>query len=82
MPMERQPEPQRKAQRRCLRNLTTTKNQLAHSTNSGSHKRQISSESFNSMLVEKLDMFAAALKDDGPKLPSSAEVLNTLEDVE
>jgi hypothetical protein len=34
------------------------------------------------MLAEKLDMFAAALKDDGPKLPSSAKVLDTLEDVE
>jgi hypothetical protein len=52
------------------------------SMNSGSHKRQRSSESFNSMLAEKLDMFAAALKDDGPKFPSSTEVLDALEDVE
>jgi hypothetical protein len=52
------------------------------STNSGSHKRQRSSEPFNSMLAEKLNMFAATLKDDGPKLPSSAEVLDTLEDIE
>jgi hypothetical protein len=34
------------------------------------------------MLAEKLDIFAAALKDDTPKLPSSAEVLEVLQNVE
>jgi hypothetical protein len=34
------------------------------------------------VLAEKLDMFAAALKDDTPKLPSSAKVLETLQNVE
>jgi hypothetical protein len=62
--------------------LDNNKEPVGSSTNSGSHKRQRSSESFNSMLAEKLDMFTAALKDDGPKLPSSAEVLDALEDVE
>jgi hypothetical protein len=62
--------------------LDNNKEPAGSSTNSGSHKRQRSSESFNSMLAKKLDMFAAALKDDGPKLPSSAEVLDALEDIE
>jgi hypothetical protein len=34
------------------------------------------------MLAKKLDMFAAALKDDTPKLSSSAEVLEALQNVE
>jgi hypothetical protein len=62
--------------------LDNNKEPAGSSTNSSSHKRQRSSKSFNSMLVEMLDMFAAALKDDGPKLPSSAKVLDALEDVE
>jgi hypothetical protein len=62
--------------------LDNNKKPAGSSTNSGSYKRQRSSLSFNSMLAEKLDMFAATLKDDGPKLPSSAEVLDALEDIE
>jgi hypothetical protein len=55
--------------------LDSNKDSAGSSTNSGSHKRQRLGDSFSSMLVEKLDMFAATLKDDTPKLPSSAEVL-------
>jgi hypothetical protein len=62
--------------------LDNNKEPAGSSTNSGSYKRQRSSLSFNSMLAEKLDIFAATLKDDGPKLPSSAEVLDALEDIE
>jgi hypothetical protein len=58
--------------------LYSNKDPAGSSTNSGSHKRQRLGDSFNSMLTEKLDMFAAALKDDTPKLPSSAEVLEAL----
>jgi hypothetical protein len=59
--------------------LDNNKDPIGSSTNSGSHKRQRSGDSFNSMLTEKLDMFAAALKDDTPKLTSSHEVLEALE---
>jgi hypothetical protein len=45
-------------------------------------KRQRLDDSFNSMWCEKFDMFKSALKDDGPKLPSSAEVLAALQEVE
>jgi hypothetical protein len=31
---------------------------------------------------DKFDMLTSALKDDGPKLPSSAEVLAALQEVE
>jgi hypothetical protein len=34
------------------------------------------------MWCEKFDMLTAALKDDGPKLPSSVEVLVTLQEVD
>jgi hypothetical protein len=71
-----------KSSNEMSKEVDNNKEPVGSGTNSGSHKRQRSSESFNSMLVEKLDMFAAALKDDGPKLPSSAEVLDALEDVE
>jgi hypothetical protein len=36
-------------------------------------KRQRLDDSFNSMWCEKFDMLRSALKDDGPKLPSSAK---------
>jgi hypothetical protein len=62
--------------------LDNNKEPAGSSSNSSSHKRQRSSDSFNSMLAEKLDMFVVALKDDGPKLPSSAEVLDALEGIE
>jgi hypothetical protein len=58
--------------------LDSNKDPAGSSTNSGSHKRQRLGDSFSSMLAEKLDMFAATLKDDTPKLPSSAEVLEAL----
>lgn len=45
-------------------------------------KRQRSDDSFNSLWSEKLDVIAAALKDDTPKLPSSAEVLAALNEIE
>jgi hypothetical protein len=62
--------------------LDNNKDPACSSTNSDSHKRQRSGDSFNSMLDEKLDMFAGALKDDTPKLPSSAKVLEALQNVE
>jgi hypothetical protein len=71
-----------KSSKEMDKELDNNKDPAGTSMNSGSHKRQRSSDSLNSMLAEKLDMFAAALKDDGPKLPSSAKVLDTLEDVE
>jgi hypothetical protein len=47
-------------------------------TTSGSSKRQRPNDSFNSMWSKKLDMFAAVLKDNAPKLPPSSEVLAAL----
>jgi hypothetical protein len=58
--------------------LDSNKDLASSSTNSGSHKRQRLGDSFSSMLVKKLDMFTEALKDDTPKLLSSAEVLDAL----
>jgi hypothetical protein len=71
-----------KSSKEMAKELDSNKDPASSSMNSGSHKRQRSGDSFNSMLTEKLDMFAAALKDDAPKLPSSAEVLDALENVE
>ena len=51
-------------------------------SSSSSLKRQRSEDSFNSMWGEKFDMLAAALKDDGPKLPPPAEVLAALKEIE
>jgi hypothetical protein len=50
-------------------------------SSSSSLKRQRLDDSFNSMWCEKFDMLTSALKDDGPKLPSSAEVLAVLQEV-
>jgi hypothetical protein len=61
--------------------LDSNKDPASSSTNSGSHKRQRWGNSFNSILAEKLDMFVVAMKDDTPKLPSSAEVLEALQNV-
>jgi hypothetical protein len=61
--------------------LDSNRDPAGSSTNAGNHKRQRSDNSFNSMLAEKLDMFAVALKDDTPKLPSSAKVLEALHNV-
>jgi hypothetical protein len=60
--------------------LDSNRDPAGSSTNSGNHKRQRSDNSFNSMLAEKLDMFAVALKDDTPKLPST-KVLEALHNV-
>jgi hypothetical protein len=71
-----------KSVKEMAKELDSNKDPAGSSTNSGIHKRQRSGDSFNSMLAEKLDIFAAALKDDTPKLPSSAEVLEALQNVE
>lgn len=52
------------------------------SATSGSLKRQRSGDSFTSMMAEKLDKFAEALKEEAPKGPTSKEILDTLNEVQ
>jgi hypothetical protein len=54
--------------------LGSNKDPVSSSINSGSLRRQRSDDSFSSNLFEKLDIYDVALKDDAPKLPSSADV--------
>uniref|UniRef100_A0A0A9H3T2 Uncharacterized protein n=1 Tax=Arundo donax TaxID=35708 RepID=A0A0A9H3T2_ARUDO len=49
---------------------------------SGSLKRQRSDDSFNSMCSDKLDLIAVVLKEDGQKVPTSAEVFVALQEIE
>ena len=58
----------------------TAKGRGSTSTSIGLN-RQRSEDSFTSMMFEKLDKFAEALKDDVPKGPSSKEVLVALQDI-
>ncbi|KAK3161146.1 hypothetical protein QOZ80_1BG0072730 [Eleusine coracana subsp. coracana] len=51
-------------------------------TSSSSWKRQRSDDSFTSAWLERIDGLTAILKDDTPKLPSSAEVLAALREVD
>nr|XP_034579186.1 uncharacterized protein LOC117842782 [Setaria viridis] len=52
------------------------------SATSGSLKRQQSGDSCTSMMAEKMDKFAEALKEEAPKGPTSKVILNTLNEVE
>jgi hypothetical protein len=55
---------------------------LTSSTTSGSLKRQRSSDSFISMMAEKLDKFTEAIRDEAPKGPTSKEIFSTLEEID
>jgi hypothetical protein len=59
-----------------------TGKELTSSTTSGSLKRQWSSDSFTSMMAEKLDKFTEAIKDEAPKGPTSKEIFSTLEEID
>lgn len=51
-------------------------------SSTSSLKRQRSGYSFTSMMADKLDKFTEALKEDAPKVPTSKEILNTLDEVD
>ena len=59
-----------------------TGKELTSSTTSGSLKRQRSSDSFTSMMAEKLDKFTEAIRDEAPKGPTSKEIFSTLEEID
>jgi hypothetical protein len=58
-----------------------TGKELTSSTTSGSLKRQRSSDSFTSMMTEKLDKFTEAIRDEAPKGPTSKKI-STLEEID
>jgi hypothetical protein len=51
-----------------------TDKELTSSTTSWSLERQRSSDSFTSMMAEKLDKFTEAIRDEAPKGPTSKEI--------
>jgi hypothetical protein len=59
-----------------------TSKEITSSTTSGSLKRQRSSDSFTSMMAEKLDKFTEAIRDEAPKGPTSKEIFSTLEEID